>query len=110
LRAFSHDLPSSNCPEPKVPFFLENSLPQPPRTLHVSEGIPDSEEYRPEDEDDETTGATSDPLADPPASRGHKAINPYEGTEANDEPGPSLADQLEDHTPANDEQLGEEEL
>jgi hypothetical protein len=70
----------------------------------VSEAIPDPDEYRPEDE--ETTGATSDP----PASRGHKALNPYEGTEADDNPGPSLADELEDDTPANDEQLEEEEL
>jgi hypothetical protein len=68
-----------------------------------------SEELEPE-EDDESTGATSDPLAEPPGSRGRKAPNPYEGTEATDEPGPSLIDQLEDHTPAADEQLegGEE--
>ena len=76
----------------------------------MSRHIPDPEEYRREDEDEETTGAASDPLADPPASRGRKARNPYEDTEADDSPGPSLADQLEDHTPANDEQLGEEEL
>jgi hypothetical protein len=76
----------------------------------MSRHIPDPEEYRPEDEDEETTGAASDPLADPPASRGHKARNPYEDTEADDNPGPSLADQLEDHNPANDEQLEEEEL
>jgi hypothetical protein len=76
----------------------------------VSEAIPDPEEYRPEDEDEETAGATSNPLADPPGSRGHKARNPYEDTEAEDNPGPSLADQLEDGTPANDEQLGDEEL
>jgi len=75
----------------------------------VSKSIPDPE-YRPEDEDEETTGVTSDPLADPPASRVHKARNLSEGTEADDYPGPSLADQLEDRTPANDEQLGEEEL
>jgi hypothetical protein len=66
----------------------------------VSEAIPDPDEYRPEDEDEETTGATSDPLADPPASRGRKARNPYEDTEADDNPGPSLADELEDDTPA----------
>ena len=62
------------------------------------------------DEESELTGATSDPLAEPPGSRGRKAPNPYAGTEADDEPGPSLIDQLEDHTPANDEQLegGEE--
>jgi len=76
----------------------------------VNKAIPDPEDYRSEDEDEEMTGATSDPLAEPPASRGHKARNPYEGTEAVDEPGPSLADQLEDNTPANDELLGEEEL
>ena len=45
-------------------------------------------------------------IPDPPGSRGHKARNPYEGTEANDDPGPSLADQLGDDTPANDEELG----
>ncbi|HEX6566300.1 MAG TPA: hypothetical protein VF020_18560 [Chthoniobacterales bacterium] len=71
-----------------------------------------SEEFEPEEKDEEleSAGATSDPLAEPPGSRGHKAPNPYEGTEAVDEPGPSLIDQLEDHTPAADEQLegGEE--
>lgn len=70
------------------------------------------EEFEPgeKDEESELTGATSDPLAEPPGSRGRKAPNPYEGTEADDESGPSLIDQLEDHTPANDEQLegGEE--
>ena len=70
------------------------------------------EQFEPEEEDEEfeTTGAITDPLADPPGSRGRKAPNPYEGTEADDEPGPSLIDQLEDHTPAADEQLegGEE--
>ena len=69
------------------------------------------EEFEPEEEDEsELTSATSDPLAEPPGSRGRKAPNPYEGTEADDEPGPSLIDQLEDHTPAADEQLegGEE--
>ena len=70
------------------------------------------EGFEPEEEDEEleSTGATSDPLAEPPGSRGKKAYNPYEGTEADDEPGPSLIDQLEDHTPAADEQLegGEE--
>ena len=73
----------------------------------MSETIPDPEEYQPEEEEDEATGATTDPLADPPGSRGHKAKNPYEGTEANDDPGPSLTEQLEDNTPANDEQLEE---
>ena len=68
------------------------------------------EEFEPEEDDVEATGAASDPLGEPPGSRGRKAKNPYEGTEANDDPGPSLIDQLEDHTPANDEQLeGEEE-
>ena len=70
------------------------------------------EKFEPEEEDDEyeSTGAASDPLAEPPGSHGRKAPNPYEGTEADDEPGPSLIDQLEDHTPAADEQLegGEE--
>jgi hypothetical protein len=57
-----------------------------------------------------STGATSDPLAEPPGSRGRKAINPYEGAEADDDPGPSLRDVIEDHTPATDELLegGEE--
>jgi hypothetical protein len=91
---------------------LENSQGNEPRTRDVSETIPEPEEYQPEEEEDEATGATSDPLADPPGSRGHKAKNPYEDAEANDDPGPSLADQLEDNTPANDEQLegGEEPL
>jgi hypothetical protein len=69
------------------------------------------EQFEPEEEDEfESTGATTDPLAEPPGSRGRKAPNPYEGTEAGDEAGPSLIDQLEDHTPATDEQLegGEE--
>jgi hypothetical protein len=68
------------------------------------------ERFEPEGEEDESTGAVTDPLAEPPGSRGRKAANPYEGTEANDEPGSSLIDELEDHTPAADEQLegGEE--
>ena len=69
------------------------------------------EQFEPEEEDEfETTGTATDPLAEPPGSRGRKAPDPYEGTEADDEPGPSLIDQLEDHTPAADEQLegGEE--
>jgi hypothetical protein len=79
------------------------------RTRNVNEMVPDPEDEKWEEE--EIAGATSDPLADPPGSRGHKALNPYEGTEANDDPGPSLADQLEDHTPANDEELeGGDEL
>jgi hypothetical protein len=48
-------------------------------------------------------------LCQPPGSRGRKAWNPYEGTEPDDEPGPSLSDLMEDHTPAADEQLEEEE-
>jgi hypothetical protein len=76
------------------------------RTKDMSEPIPHPEELRPEDEEEETTGAFTDPLADPPGSRGHKARNPYEGIGADDDPGPSLADQLEDDTPANDEELG----
>jgi len=76
----------------------------------MNETIPDPEEYQPEEDDEETISATSDPLAEPPASRGRKAINPYEGTEADDDPGPSLRDVIEDHTPATDERLegGEE--
>ncbi len=91
---------------------MENSRGNEPRTLDVSETIPEPEEYQPEEEEDEATGAIIDPLADPPGSRGHKAKNPYEDTEAIDDPGPSLAEQLEDNTPANDEQLegGEEPL
>jgi hypothetical protein len=72
----------------------------------MNESNPDPEDLEPEYEDEEVTGAVTDPLADPPGSRGRKAQNPYEGTEANDDPGPSLADQLEDYTPANDETLG----
>jgi hypothetical protein len=75
----------------------------------MNETIPDPEEYQPEEDDEETTGATSDPLAEPPGSRGRKARNPYEGTEANDDPGPSLRDLMENHTPAVDEQLADEE-
>ena len=72
--------------------------------------IPEDLEPKEEDEESELSGAISDPLAEPPGSRGRKAPNPYEGTETDDEPGPSLIDQLEDHTPATDEQLegGEE--
>jgi hypothetical protein len=68
------------------------------------------EEFEPEEDEIESYGATADPLAEPPGSRGRKAKNPYEGTEATDDLGPSLIDQLEDHTPAADEQLegGEE--
>jgi hypothetical protein len=72
----------------------------------MNESIPDPEDVQPEEEDEGVTGAVTDPLADPPGSRGRKARNPYEGTEANDDPGPSLTDQLEDNTPANDETLG----
>jgi len=76
----------------------------------MSKMAPEDLEPEEDDEELESAGATSDPLAEPPGSRGRKAPNPYEGTEANDEPGPSLIDQLEDHTPAADEQLegGEE--
>jgi hypothetical protein len=75
----------------------------------MNETIPDPDEYQPEEDDEERTGATSDPLAEPPGSRGRKARNPYEGTEADDDPGPSLRDLMEDHTPAVDEQLEDEE-
>jgi hypothetical protein len=73
------------------------------RTRNVNETVPDPEDEQPDEE--EIAGAASDPLADPPGSRGRKAPNPYEGTEADDDPGPSLTDELEDHTPANDEEL-----
>jgi hypothetical protein len=69
------------------------------------------EGFKPEEDDvEESIGAIIDPLAEPPGSRGHKAPNPYDGTEANDDPGPSLVEQLEDRTPATDQQLegGEE--
>jgi len=75
----------------------------------MNQTIPDPEEHQPKEDDEETTGAPSDPLAEPPASRGRKAWNPYEGTEADDEAGPSLSDLMEDHTPAADGQLEEEE-
>lgn len=70
----------------------------------------ESEEFEPEEDDAESASGTSDPLAEPPGSLGRKAKNPYEGTEADDRLGPSLIDELEDHTPAADEQLegGEE--
>jgi hypothetical protein len=64
------------------------------------------EENRPDDEDEETTGATTDPLAEIPGSHGRKAPDPYEGTEEDDDPGPSLIDELEDHTPPTDAELG----
>jgi hypothetical protein len=66
--------------------------------------------FRRRKRNEELTGAASDPLGNPPSSRGRKAKNPYEDTEAQDEPGPSLADQIEDRTPATDEELhgGEE--
>ena len=81
------------------------------RTVYVSEKIPNHDDFPSEEVEDELTGATSDPLANPPGSRGRKAENPYEDTEADDVPGPSLADQIEDRTPATDEELheGEEE-
>jgi hypothetical protein len=71
---------------------------------------PEDFEWEEDEEESETTGAIRDPLAEPPGSQGRKALNPYEGTEADDDPGPSLIDELEDHTPAADEQLegGEE--
>jgi hypothetical protein len=75
----------------------------------MSQKIPNRDDLPPEEEGEEVTGAFSDPLAGPPGSRGRKAKNPYEDTEANDVPGPSLADQLEDNTPANDEQLSGDE-
>jgi hypothetical protein len=71
----------------------------------------DPEEYPPEADDEQTFGSIKDPLAEPPGTRGRKAVNPYEGTEADDDPGPSIADEMEEHTPAADEQLeGGEEL
>ena len=84
--------------------------PQIKTTKDVNKMVPEDLEPEQEDEEFESAGAIRDPLAEPPGSRGRKAPNPYEGTEANDEPGPSLIDQLEDHTPATDEQLegGEE--
>jgi hypothetical protein len=97
---------SANCSQ----LNSENSLGDLLRTGDVNETIPAPEEFRPEDENEEITGATSNPLADPPGSRGHKAKNPYEDTEADDDD-PSLTEQLEDNTPANDEQLeGGDEL
>jgi len=75
----------------------------------MNETIPDPEEYPPEEDDQETPGAARNPLAEPPASRGRKARNPYEETEADDDPGPSLRDVMEDHTPAADEELEDEE-
>jgi hypothetical protein len=74
-------------------------------TLRMSEILPYPEDHRPEEDDEEVTGASSDPLAEPPGTHGRKARNPYEGTEPGDEPGPSLGDLMEDHTPATDEQL-----
>jgi hypothetical protein len=87
-------------------FRIQNWLREQLRTADVNEPIPDPEEFQPENEEEEPTGAFTDPLADPPGSRGHKAKNPYEGTEADDDPGPSLIDEMEDHTPASDEELG----
>jgi hypothetical protein len=71
----------------------------------------DPEEYPAEQDDEETLGSIKDPLAEPPGTRGRKAVNPYEDMEADDEPGPSIAEEIEEHTPAADEQLeGGEEL
>ena len=80
------------------------------RTVFVSEKIPNHDDFPSEQEEEELTGALSDPLGNPPGSRGSKAKNPYEDTEADDNPSPSLADQIEDRTPATDEELhgGEE--
>jgi hypothetical protein len=80
------------------------------RTVFVNEKIPNHNDFPSEEEDEELTGASSDPLGNPPGSRGRKAKNPYEDTEADDNPGPSLADQIEDRTTATDEELhgGEE--
>jgi len=77
------------------------------RTVFVSEKILNHDDFPSEEE--ELTGASSDPLGNPPGSRGREAKNPYEDTEADDNPGPSLADQIEDRTPANDEELHEGE-
>ncbi|HYY30460.1 MAG TPA: hypothetical protein VE860_21160 [Chthoniobacterales bacterium] len=77
----------------------------------MSNKLTDPEDYPFEEDEEETIGSIKDPLAEPPGSRGRKAINPYEGTEADDNPGPSIADEMEEHTPAADEQLeGGEEL
>ncbi len=65
-----------------------------------------SPDEEPLDDDEEMTGAVTDPLADTPGSRGHKAFDPYQDTEATDTPGPSPAELIEDTTPANDEELG----
>ena len=75
------------------------------RTVYVSEKIPSHDDFPSEKEEEDLTGATSDPLENPPGSRGRMAKNPYEDTEADDIPGPSLADQIEDRTPATDEEL-----
>ena len=42
----------------------------------MNESIPDPEDLQPEDEDEGVTGAVTDPLADPPGSRGRKAKIP----------------------------------
>jgi hypothetical protein len=63
------------------------------------------DDYLPEEEE-EFPGAVTDPLANPPGSHGRKAPNPYEGNEPNDLPGPSLNEQMDDSTPANDAELG----
>jgi hypothetical protein len=45
----------------------------------------------------ETTGEFVDPLADlPPGSRGRKVKDPFEGTEATSDGGPTLAEQIEE--------------
>lgn len=73
--------------------------------LSMSEILPYPDDQDPEEEDQNTAGAGSDPPAEPPGTHGRKAIDPYEDTEATDDPGASLTDEIEDNTPATDEQL-----
>lgn len=73
--------------------------------------FPDPDEIPPREEpmgeEESVGGSIVDPLADPPASHGHKARNPYEGSDADAEESLNRKDETDD-PPATDEQLHED--
>jgi hypothetical protein len=74
--------------------------------------FPDPDEIPPREEEplaeeEPGEGSIVDPLADPPASLGHKARNPYEGSAADAEESLNREDETDD-PPATDEQLHED--
>ncbi len=74
--------------------------------------FPDPDEIPPREEEtmaeeESVGGSIVDPLADPPASQGHKARNPYEGSDADAEESLNREDETDD-PPATDEQLHED--